>query len=121
MSEAEIYEAYTGLASLGATATAIYLSLVSAYLVGAYAVGKNLTRIQLVIVNSLFAITSTWHAFSSAVSGYNAVLMMNRLDSDDSEVFANTLFFGWLGVLMIGILASLYFMHTTRRANEEAT
>ena len=118
MTEAEIYEAYTGLASLGATSTAIYLSLVSAYLVGAYAVGKNLTRPQIVIVNSLFTITASWHAFSSAVSGRNSVMMLNRLDSTDSEGFAGVFFWGWLSVLMVGILSSLYFMHTTRRSSE---
>ncbi len=117
MTEAEIIQSSTALTEISATATAIYLSLISGYLVVAYVAGKNLDKTQLVVVNVLFVAAAEWHAFASALYGSQGQAMAARLQTADIEGGAMPLviFWGWFVFLSLGVIACLYFMHKTRK------
>ena len=98
------------LLGFGVTTMAFYFSVISAYLVVAYLAGKELEKIQVVIINILFL------AFSlSLVYGtYNFFLEAYLLIPDSGPIPS------WLplsvGITEIfGIVAALFFMKNNRK------
>ena len=118
MTEAEIIASWTSLTEISATATAIYLSLVSGYLVVAYVAGKNLEKLQLIVVNTLFVIAAEWHAFASAMHGSLGAEMASRLDPSQGDTAPAIMFWGWFTLLSCGVVACIYFMHKTRQLDD---
>ena len=59
MTEAEFVELIQNATSFFMTSFAIWLSIVSAYLIAAYAVGRNLTALHTVIIGVLYIVCSS--------------------------------------------------------------
>jgi hypothetical protein len=106
----------TELVAGGANAMNIYLTATSGYLLVAYLAGKNLTRMQTLIITVLYAV------FAS----FNTIAILSH--------FNNAFYFGhtygaglvprWpiygIGILFpLGILASLKFMWDVRHPKDE--
>ena len=54
MTESELVEAITSYLAVAQTSTATIISLLSAYLIGAYLAGDKLTRFQVLVVTALY-------------------------------------------------------------------
>ena len=66
MTEAELHE-IAALFSTGAmTATSIYLSIISAFLVVAFVAGSKLTRSQLLVISTLFVLGALFFTYGAA-------------------------------------------------------
>jgi hypothetical protein len=74
LSQYEFLELVYAANEAGNTALTIYMSIVTGYLVVAYAVGASLNRLQIILINSLFlffATAFTYSAFTSFVGMRN--------------------------------------------------
>ena len=110
MTEYESAELTFSLVGYGMTALALYFTIVSGYLIGAYMVGSKLLRSQVLIVTSLFIVFELILVFGS----YSFFEAANRFgeSSSDSIVY-------WLGSVvaiaeLIGIFGALKFMYDIR-------
>jgi hypothetical protein len=104
---------------------ALYFALVSGYLLAAFVVGARLTRLQVIVVNSLFVIWTLgllvgWNSALDAVRELElAIHQLNQpsVGGDLSASAASAYSFSL--VQIIGIIASLIFMWSVRRAKTE--
>lgn len=109
--------------SLGGTYFAMYITLVSGYLVTAYLAGTELTRGQLRLVNSIFVLSSLYFLWSTMSMWFAGVSLYFEAAP---EVWTMNLYFtvglnALLSVAMlIGIIACLQFMHGVRRRGNPA-
>lgn len=121
MSEAEFIESWQLAASNGIAVYALFLTILSAYLITAYMVGKDLTRSQVWTITSLFLVICIVLTFT--IWGY----------FDESNQFARAyveagyatvrtapdrgLFVTWLSILLNAVLVSagLKFMWDIRK------
>ena len=113
----------------------IYLSVVFAYIVTAYAAGKNLTRTQVGIVSGVYVVTASVFAIAllgqvdtavSMGSGYwkleASIQAAQGLPSSQVEpvsVIEKIVRYGGRLVLLAGIFVPLYFMGTVRALDRE--
>ena len=102
----------------------MYLALLSGYLIAAYAVGAKLSRVQVVIINSLFVVWTTMHVLSlvgelRAVGKIQDKLL--ELGAYTVQTSQDTSALGSIFVIIqiVGILAALYFMRNVRRTKTE--
>jgi len=122
MTESEVIESAFIMAEGAVSVLAIYISVIFAYLAAAYFVGKNLTRYQASVFTGLFVATETIATASLTAS----VLGWEKLVALYPSVL-NTIPFFTLGIwhkcmaglLTVGIVAGLYFMHNIRKPKEE--
>jgi hypothetical protein len=110
-----LYNAYT----LSTEGAAIYFTLVTAYLATSYLVGSKLTTAQMLIISVLYVIWSlglinVQYTQIMAVSGFQRELA--SLGGSALLIEQNTQVATWsfIGVQIIGMLASLYFMWSIR-------
>ena len=121
--QSRLIEAATSYLDLSVATFAVYLTLVSGYLIVAYIAGRELSRTQLVIINSLFvvstgitALSSYRYAFDGATFGAELVATGGAVPLGEVAYYGAYL----LGAILVtGILAALYFMWSTRRSDEE--
>ena len=106
---------------LGATFFALYVTLVSGYLVTAYLAGAQLTRAQLRLVNAIFIFAAAYFLYSTmsmwvaGISFYlNAASDQWQLNSYLAAVFNIVLSIA----MLVGIFASVRFMRDVRRNAE---
>ena len=97
---------------------AIFLSLVSGYLIVAHTAGATFSRLQVTIINLLFVTMST--AFMFGVYGYcqSAVdmsLAANELNPE--RIYRGSEYFPFVTLVLnsFAIVSSLYFMWHVRR------
>lgn len=120
------YEMTDILISRFATMTgqaALYFALVSGYLAVAYLAGNRLTRIQVVVVSSLFVTWSLrllvgWNSSVEAALELEAALFQSGSKAVSSELNFTSVH-SFLLVQVIGIVASLIFMWDVRHTNNE--
>ena len=110
MTEYESAELTFSLVGYGMTALALYFTIVSGYLIGAYMVGARLLRSQVLIVTSLFIVFESILVFGS-YSFFEAATRFGGSSSDSIEY--------WLGPVIaiaevIGIFGALKFMYDIR-------
>ena len=120
MTEAELFETIGIFLDLSFSALEAYLTLTSAYLITAYIVGAKLTKIQLTILNSLYIVFSFITVFATSIYAYRATNLVPELKQLRPTDFlpGDQALSGILILsisMLIGILASLYFMFSTRR------
>ena len=72
MTESELLEHGAAFWSNVIAQTAILITLLSGYIIAAYAVGKDMTRSQLIIVNTLYLGICTLLMFAMLVTGQTA-------------------------------------------------
>jgi len=111
VSEYESAELTFSLIGYGMTAMALYFTVVSGYLVGAYMVGAQLSRSQVWIVTSLFVVFAFSLVFGT-FSFFAAASAFGESSTDSVEYWLAPI----IGVAEVaGIAASLKFMFDIRR------
>ena len=102
-----------------------FLSLVSAYLVVAYVVGKELLRSQVIVINFLFAVSAILTIFGNAVTARNSIQAhyLGSLNVEEMTPLPEPLiYFIPLSLIFIDfciVLASLKFMWDIRHPKTE--
>jgi hypothetical protein len=122
MTEAELVEAWGIFLGNSQTAMGLYLSILSGYLIIAYAIGRKLSRIQTIIVSTLFFFASAFCTLVLTIWWQRALeFALEAKTINPERVVANSQ--GGVYTIAIlfslGILASLYFMWNVRHSNLE--
>lgn len=123
MTEYEILDLMANESAQSATQFTLYLSVLFAYLVTAYFVGARLTVTQVFILSSLYI-------FVNAAQSWGMHLTMSRVEellNKKAEISPLTEWeqgyaaYGniWAIAMVIGVLASLYFMWGVRHPKTE--
>ena len=125
MSEYELVDVmYTIFASMNESAT-LYFTLVSAYLGLSFFIGERLTKVQLIIVNTLYiiwvigVINSGYGGLSNAVTVMGLLNEMGSPFQGQGQRITQGAVYGFMLVQFGGMLASLYFMWSVRKAKSE--
>ncbi len=117
MSEYELEELLTSASLAAVEGFTVYLSVTTAYLIAAYLVGRQLTPMQIFIVNTLYIVAGlimTWSTFgyaTRAIAFADALEVMNPDRRYGAQPIVRT---GIALVQTLGILASLKFMWDVR-------
>lgn len=117
MTEAELVSAAQSVWANVIALIAIFLSILSAYLVVAYMAGKKMTQSQAVIVSSLFILVSTFLLWGSFVLVQRAIEMATlAIDMSTQRTLGPTPNVARAIVIIFGIcpLAALKFMWDVR-------
>lgn len=122
MTEAELIEAAMNAGDSTLGNVTAYLSVVSAYLVVAYVVGADLTRLQVFVINVLFVVFGFSFVFAIQTGLANHYLFATEILEyrPDYVVYTspevNKLLFA---IDSGGVLAALYFMWNIRHPKKE--
>ena len=123
MTEAEFVELIQNATSMFMTSFTIWLSIVSAYLIAAYAVGRNLAAVHTVIITVLYIVSSSLFTALTLLFLTRILNMlhakMEMFPAGDWPVRYDALLtqyalLGWAFIMVGGIVASLYFMWSIR-------
>ena len=120
MTEFELTQLIYSANEAGNTAIAIYLTIVSGYLIAAYSVGGSLNKLQITVVNSLFLFFSCAYTYSTFVSFRGmriyadkaAAMGREAATTSSAEDIVITVL---LVAQVIGITAAFAFMWDVRR------
>ena len=119
MTEYEIADIAASVLGNFLTSLTVFLSIVSAYVISAFAVGERLSGVQLFIVNACFLI-------ATAILGFFVVALFRRFfelvqSIDVAKGIIGDIDFTWaLCVLLLAIiLGSLFFMWNVRTEGTE--
>ena len=123
MTEYEIVNVAGTAFGNGLNSFAVFFSIVTAYLIVAYTAAKGLTRLQIFIVNLCYLLATSFFGLFT-VSTFLRGIQMARVASETQSVGA---YHGigkaaWVYVaiiVIVVILASLYFMWSVRHPNTE--
>jgi hypothetical protein len=124
MNEFELGEMLYSAYSLSSDGAAIYFTLVTAYIVASYVVGDKLSTAQMLIISALYVVWSlglinVQYTQILAVTGFQREL--SALGGSPLLIQQNTQVatWGFIGVQISGMLASLYFMWSIRHPKTE--
>jgi len=129
MTEFEFAEMIQGAVSNGLTSFTIWLTLVSGFLYVAYTAGKDLKRIQTIIISTLYLVSAsiftamTFVFFSRAAATVDAkadVFPDAVLPVASSAVMQNTAI-AIASLMALGVLVSLYFLLNVRGSGAGAS
>jgi hypothetical protein len=104
---------------------ALYFALVSGYLITAFVAGARLTRLQVLVVNSLFLVWTLgllvgWlSALEAARELEKAILQLDAPTVSTGLGAASAASYSFAIVQLLGILASLVFMWSIRHPKNE--
>ena len=128
MTEAEFVELIHNAVSFFMTSFTIWLSIVSAYLIAAYAVGRKLTAVHTVIIGILYIVCSSLftaltllfttrisHMLQAKVEMFPNGVWPVRYDA----LFTQYALLGLAFIMVGGIVASLYFMWSIRHPKKK--
>ena len=121
MTEYEYAELIAAYSSNAGTFFAIFLTLLSGYLIAAFVAGARLSRFQVTALNTVYVISISVMIYGTYGAGMVQVHYTNLLlaMSPDSPQAGRDWVFNTLGILMLGgLLASLFFMWDVRRRKE---
>lgn len=118
MELSEYLQTNAALYEAGMTATTVYLTVVTAYLVCAYVVGSELKTSQLIIVSSLFIVFALIFAFGSyrLYSGAVGLTLAEGVEAGFLVVNAPALV---LFAEIAGVVAALKFMRDIRKTPKD--
>ena len=102
----------------------MYLALVSGYLIVAYLIGEKLSRVQVVIINTLFVVWTAMHVSSlageiRAVGRIQDKLVELGVYAIQSPQETESVAWSFVIIQIVGILAALYFMQNVRHTKTE--
>ncbi len=122
MSEFELHEIATNYQEVAISATGLYLSLISGYLLIAYFIGRDLTKVQLWILNVLFLVATFPTVIGGMVytiSASNLFAELNEAIGRQGVIFSDETLavFGVIcGIGFVSMIpAAYYFMWSTRK------
>ena len=122
MTEGELTAAVASYLELSIGATGIYLTLTSGYLIVAYVAGRNLQPAQLRIINTLYVLMATIIAFASTLFVFRARSFAASIGQPGTilpTTVIDLVTMLWASILVLGEIAALYFMWTTRHTKGE--
>jgi len=125
VSEYELLDLLAGSIDSMYDGVALYLTIISGYLLVAYLAGTQLTRVQVIIVSVLFVVGAglqCWGIFLYQLANeeYVAAKAIISPLTEYQKVIATSgggIIIG--SVMAFGIFASLYFMWSVRHTKEE--
>lgn len=119
MTEYEIADIAASVLGNFLTSLTVFLSIVSAYVISAFAVGERLSRVQLTIVNSCFL-------FAAGILGFFVVALFRRFHAlvqsiDVARGVIGDIDFTWAlcVLLLVIVIGSLIFMWSVRTEGTE--
>ena len=101
---------------------AVYLTVVSGYLITAFVAGPKLSSLQVTILNIGFVVAScmfTFAAFGAGVIRAQYTMKLLELGAESPHAPTTWLFFVFVTLMISGVLASLYFMWNVRHPKTE--
>ncbi len=117
MSEYELEELLTSSSLAAVEGFTVYLSVTTAYLIAAYLVGKQLTPMQIFIVNTLYILAGfimTWSTFGYATRAIGFADALEAINPD-KRYGAQPLVRTCIALVQsLGMIASLKFMWDVR-------
>ncbi len=113
LTPAEQLESIAAMADIGISTLAIYISVISGYLVVAFLIGKRLTKSQLTIVTSLFVVFGLILSFGSFIFFQNVALINGEGD------WRNNLPLALFVIQVIGMVAAIKFMLDMRKEDKQ--
>ena len=120
----DVAQLMTALSDVLGTHTAIFLTLISGYLVVAYLAGAKLTRLQVSIATTIYIVAAAYEGlFMASIFRAMALARESYLKLDPS--FSDSIFVAVRGeqigftVLWAGVLAPLWFMWSVRHPKTE--
>ena len=117
--EEALVQSAVALAEFQATHIAIYLTMLFAYIVVAYAAGVKLTRFQIILTNILFVTVCLYEVLVIAAIGLGASQALAKISqfTGDEYTQAPGTETVWPHAIMwsTGIIAALLFMWSVRR------
>jgi hypothetical protein len=122
MTEAEAYELALMASANGVTSFTVYITFTFGYLAAAYFAGKHLTRNQALIVSALyvFSALSAMLNLLSDLDFYGTALSHAPTLAPQGALNGSEFWSIYMTVLLgAGIVASLYFMWSIRRGNDQ--
>jgi len=123
MTEYELLDLTTSTIASMYDAVALYMTIVSGYLLVAYLAGSNLTRVQTTIISTLFVFGAglqIWGLISYQIANEEylaAKAMISPLTPYQQTLASQDAGFIISSILGAGVFASLYFMWSVRRPN----
>ncbi len=111
MLEAAQIEAWTSLSTVAMTSVTIYLTVVSGYLVVAYTAGRNLTKLQLIVISAIFVLFSLFFTAGANIHFTKATEYAEAIGVYTGVGVARTIFIAQIA----GIIAALVFMYSSRK------
>jgi len=124
MTEYEILDLVAGESAQTATQFTIYLSVLFAYLVTAYFIGEKLSRPQAILLSGLYVFVNLSQAWGLSLTLNHVGELLNRKAEEISpltEWEQGYVTYGslWPITMVVGVLASLYFMWNVRHSRAE--
>ena len=122
MTESELVEAWGLFLGNSQTAMALYLSILSGYLIIAYLIGRKLSRTQVIILSTMFLFASgfctliltTWWQRALEFALEAQQINPERVVSNSQDAVRTVAI-----LFSMGILSSLYFMWNVRHTEDE--
>ena len=122
MTEAELVESITSYYDLAGNAISSYVTVTTGYLVAAYLIGAKLSRSQMVVISTLYAVTAgimTYATFGYMSRAFSYVEMQSEL-IPDLVAYSSPIFYVLMPVIFgAGIFACLKFMWDIRHPKSE--
>jgi hypothetical protein len=119
MTEYELADYASSIMGNFLTALTVYFSVVTAYVVAAFAAGSRLTRIQLLIVNTCFTVAAGVTGLLAVVIFYRFFAFATLAPNPDGTGPVD--FTAPLAILVAGLyVGCLVFMWDVRRGNIDA-
>lgn len=125
VTRAELIPIMIGQLDAIGTHISIYLTLISAYLVASYLVGKKLTNLQVSVATSIYVVAYIFQALILATLFRSGLIAMGAYRENYSMV-STFVFDGISGSIYIGaivmlaiLLSSLWFMWSVRHSEKE--
>jgi hypothetical protein len=121
MTDAELWGLIVEYNNTVLSTFALFLTLVSGFLIVAYLVGNKLTEWQAAIVTSGFVLTTSLFTMSTYGYGSRAIYLIG----ETSEQYRSSVMFTWpalwtfIFLFILGILACLKFMWDVRHPKAE--
>ena len=117
MTEGELVQSITAYYELSGNALSMYVTVSMGYLVAAYFIGYNLTKSQVIVVSTLYAVVAavmSYAMFGYMARGFTYVEMQNALNPELVS-YSSPVFYVLLPMIFgAGIIACLKFMWDVR-------
>ena len=110
-----LLEAAAAFSSVGLDALAIYITVLSGYLIAAFVAGSKFTKSQIWIINTIFVVSEISLIFTM-YSNFNVTVSIGR-EISDGQLGATSAML-WIGTLIQfgGLIAALKFMRDIRKS-----
>lgn len=117
MTEYELLDSFTSYLGLASNSQSLIISIVSAYIVIAYYVGKKLTSFQISLITLFFGISTTVALQALTAQYMRALEIVTRLQSISAETIPTLNFTSVVTIFVVNVIfivIGLLFMFQTR-------